>query len=182
MWLEDDYDAYTSPVDFFVLRNVKKPAIDYIQFSADQWSLCPLPGIGRHGCKKRLTGRVVTFALGGRGEKRLGGNYLVNPGILSVINGPIWHLVRDHLKSSTAVCRTCQSAIINIGGFRVTLSPRFKCDTSKHISTLCNAGHGASGRSVRICQWNKCVRVESRQQRSFQWSILNQQTQLRGRS
>lgn len=117
-------------------------------------------------------------------KKGLGGNYLVNPGILSVINGPIWHFVRDHLKSSGAIwtCRTCQSAITNIGGFHVTLSLRFKCDTSKHISTLCNAGHGASRRSVHICQWNKCVSVESRQQRSFQWSILNQQTQLHGRS
>lgn len=103
-------------------------------------------------------------------KKGLRGNYLVTPGILSMINGPIWHLVRDRPKPSAAIwmCRTCQSAIINIGGFRVTLSPRFKRDTSKHISTVCNAGRGASRRSVHICQWNKCVRVESRQQRSFQ--------------
>lgn len=138
MWLEDDYDAQNSKGGLdhkwknsdwlypIFWRSIKP-------FSATwNWSTWLQKEADKKGCdlctrRKRCC------------KKRLGGNYLVSPGILSVINGPIWRLVRDHLKSSAAIrmCRTCQSAIINIGGFRVTLSPRFKCDTSKHISTLC---------------------------------------------
>lgn len=133
----------------------------------------------------------MTFALGRRGieRERLGGNYLISRGVPSAINEPIWHPVQDHLKSSAAIwtCPMCQKCNNQHLGTCVTLSPRFKCNTWVFQITLVpqalrNARHGVSQRSGQICQKNKCVHVELRQQCGFQSSILNQQMLFCGRS